>query len=798
MNAASRHRKTLRRVRRLFGRFLRRDNDQRSALPPPPRFAEEELFAHLRVPEGALQAWREGRREAAWDALIEHFCRREPALGFIAPARVPGLTAKAADRFPSWRGRLLAKVEEESSLGLAVYDRRADPLGPDFNWNLAVAGPLEDILYGLRPHRFGFVARWAQACHYEPALVPRLEAVLAGWMAQARKPEGPMAYRTSLVVIYNLVALVLAWPFLAALDGPETAAAVDGAALWRLRKRVLQVLFANCRFLVAATGTGVANNHLLAEHFARWLIAALLPEFDPDPDRVGAEANWLKELERQSFGDGGSIEHSLHYQELASELAVAYLLISRSNGWPLPQSARERIGRMLAFQTAFTGSALLPAAFGNTTEDPMLALGAGEGWQSALLLEVQRCCFDPQAAPADDDAPGREAAYWLLEGDLAADPEAPSAEVPFRFFPDSGFALFAEPGAEACLIFRLGPSPAAPGIGGHSHGDLLSLCLRVGSEMVLAPPGTYSYRFKPHPDLPGRPNLRAHFASARSRSALYFEGLEPYGDLTGDFRLWTLPCQVASRQNSAAGAGLSWADGCVVGASSYTGHRRGVIHLWGRGWLVYDRLPPRSDGTAAAVGWQLAPGLDCRVAGDATAEVQGQGGGTKLAIRPYGTAGPDLVRGGFEPFRGWVSPSYGRLEPAANLRYPLASGARGAAFFLSLEAGEAETLEEMAADDQHLGYRIGEAQGEGLILLDLCDTPKERSWADVTFQGRLLWLSRAGEAVTVRALDLQRLLAPAWGLDLTARSPAAFELSIDQGTVRWPRGRGPDVEITPV
>ncbi|WP_299614813.1 heparinase II/III family protein [Pelagibius sp.] len=794
MNAASRHRKTLRRVRRLFGKFLRRDNDRRSALPTPPRFEEEELFAHLRSPEDALQAWREGRREAAWDALIEHFCRREPALGFVAPARVPGLIAKAADRFPGWRGRLLDKVEEDSSLGLAAYDRRADPLGPDFNWNLPAAGLLEDVLYGLRPHRFGFVARWAQACHHQPALVSRLEAVLAGWMAQARKPEGLLAYRTSLVVIYNLVALVLAWPFLAALDSSEAAGPVDAAALRRLRKRVLQALFANCRFLVAAAGTGVANNHLLAEHFARWLIAALLPEFDPDPDRTAAEANWLRELERQSFGDGGSIEHSLHYQELASELAVAYLLISRRNGWALPQSARERIGRMLAFQTAFAGPALLPVAIGNTTEDPMLALGAGEGWQTALLREVQRRCFDPQVAPAADDAPGREAAYWLLEGDLAANPETPLAEAPFRFFPDSGFALFAEPGAEACLIFRLGPSPAAPGIGGHSHGDLLSLCLRVGTEMVLAPPGTYSYRFKPHPDLPGRPNLRAHFASARSRSGLYLEGLEPYGDLTGDFRAWTLPCQVASRQSSAAGAGLSWTEGHVVGTSAYTGHRRGVVHLWGRGWLVYDRLPPRSDG-AAAVGWQFAPGLDCRLAGDATAEAQGQEGATKLTIRPCGTEGPDLVSGGFEPFRGWVSPSYGRLEPAANLRYPLAPGARGAAFFLSLETGEAGALEEIAAADEHLGYRIEGTGDEGLLLLDLCDTPKEQRWADITFQGRLLWLCRVGEAVTVRALGLQRLLAPAWGLDLTAQTPAAFELVIDQGTVRWPRGPCPDVEF---
>src|SRR3546814_20352390 len=107
--------------------------------------------------------------------------------------------------------------------------------------------------------------------------------------------------------------------------------------------------------------------------------------------------------------------------------------------------------------------------------------------------------------------------------------------------------------------------------------------------MVLAPPGTGSYRFKPRTDLPGQPNLRAHFASAACRSGPFIEGLEPYGPLSGDFRNWRLPCQVEAPLASAPTAGLSWVEGIVVGEAPYVAHPPGGIPVWGRGWLVYAR-----------------------------------------------------------------------------------------------------------------------------------------------------------------------------------------------------------------
>lgn len=777
-------------VKRLLARLLPKRTEKRHPSPLPPSFDENDLFDHLKEPRAAVEAWRGGRQDVAWGALIDHFRRRVPPLGFVTSDRIPTLLADAEQRFPAWRERLLAKVEEDRHLGLSVYDRRAAPLSAAFDWNTAAANPLEDRLYAARPHRFGFLARWALACHYDAELIAPLEEVLDGWMALASQHGGHPAFKSSHVVIYHYVALLLAWPFLAALEDSRGA-----GALAALRRRAVLVLYEGSRHMSAAAGSGVANNHLLAERFADWLTAALLPEFDHAIERPAAEAIWLAELERQVFDDGGSFEHSVHYQEHACEMAAAYLLLSRSNRWQMPDSALLKIERMLEFQLALAGPDLLPLAIGNTTDDPLLALGVGEDWQSGFLREVQRACFTREAPPAAEKDPTRETAFWLLGGGLLPGPERRLEEASFRAFPDSGFYLFVEPETRARLTFRLGPSPAASSIGGHSHGDLLSLYLSIDDARVLAPPGTYSYRFKPHPDLPGRPNLRAYFASASSRSGPYFEGMEPYGPLKGDFRNWQLPCQVAPRQASTADAGLSWVEGHIVGAGPYVDFRRGVLHVWGEYWLVYDRLPVRQDGPQAFVGWQFAHGVTCRQQVGGLVVGQAAEANARLVLRACGTEPPDLASGNYEPFRGWVSPSYGRLEPAPNLRYALSPDCRDAAFLLCMEPNAVERLEQVVVEGDGLGFHITGPGEETLMLLGLAEEPKTVRWGDVTFHGRLLCLSRSKEGSRVRALGLERLTAPSWGFELTAQAPADFELLLSGGRVLWPRGPCPQVNL---
>ena len=780
----------LQKVKSLLGKLLRERSASQRAVPTLPDFKEERLFEQLKAPQEAVAAWRAGRREAAWEQLLDHFSHRAMPLGFIGPERVPVLLAEAARRFPPWRGRLLAKVEAERNRGLQVYDRLAGPLDGAFDWQRGAGNPLSDRLYQARPHRFGFLPRWALACHFDHAFIPELDAVLAGWMTAAQLPGGHPGFKSSHVVIYHLLALLLAWPILAALEAEE-----QGDALASLRRRVLLALFEGSRAMAAASGGSVANNHLLAERFADWLIASLLPEFGHVMDRAAAETVWLAELERQVNGDGGSFEHSVHYQEHACELAVTYLLISRRNGWTIPAQSLGRIERMLAFQLGLAGPSLVPLLVGNTTEDPLLVMGVGEGWQLGLLREVQRACFHSDAPAAPDSDVTREAAFWLLDGAMLEATAAPAKEDPFQAFADSGFYVLAEPEREARLILRLGPTATAPGIGGHSHGDLLSLSLTVGDSAVLAQPGTCSYRFRPHPELPGGPNLRAHFASASSRSTLFLEGAEPYGPLTGDFRNWQLPCHVEPRQASAAAAGLSWVEGRIAGESAYAGHRRGVVHIWGEGWLVYDRLPRDRGRSPAFVGWQFGSGVNCVTEPDGFARARAPGGVETMLLPAAGGEKPDVLSGSFEPLRGWVSPSYGRLDPAPNLRFPLGADNAEACFLLSQRPLKGWRLEPTLAEDEALGFRISGPDEEMLVLICSGEGSARIALNGVVFQGRLLCLSREPEGVRVRTLGLEHLSAPDWGLDLKAEEPCEFEAVFSEASVQWPRGQCPAVNL---
>jgi hypothetical protein len=593
------------------------------------------------------------------------------------------------------------------------------------------------------------------------------------------------------VVVYHFIALLLAWPFQAALGRPG-----DDAALASLQRRALQILYEDSRFLRAVDGGGVGNNHRLAERLADWLSAVLLPEFDHALAREEAETAWLDELHRQTYDDGGSFEQSVHYQEHACELAVVYLLLSRRNGWPIPERTLCRIERMLQFQSAMAGPALLPLPIGNTTEDPLLPLGVVEGWQSGFLREIQRACFGPEAPPAPDDDATRETAFWLLEGALAED-DGMAGESPFQDFPDSGFSVLADPENQARLVFHLGPAPGAAAIGGHSHGDLLSLTLSVGETMVLAPPGTGSYRFRPRNVLPGQTNLRACFASACCRSGLFIHGSEPYGPLKGDFRNWRLPCQVEAHRASASAAGLSWVEGAVVGQGSYVGQRRGVVHVWGRGWLIYDLPPELQAGQSVSIGWQFAPGVSCRMEESGSAVVDGAALASPIHLLSCGTGEATVVTGGWDPFRGWVSPSYGRLEPAANLCFVVPSDRSGAAFFLTVDGKGGHRLEQVVDGGAGLGFRVTAPRGEILVLKPSGLQTSDVRCAGVSFRGRLLCLLQDAEGLTIRALGMTRLTAPRWKLEMNADRPADFELVLTDGEIRWPRGRcaGFEVEV---
>lgn len=114
--------------------------------------------------------------------------------------------------------------------------------------------------------------------------LPAILATLERWITHVDTGDGVAdAYFSNLVVIYRLVAISWAAPsiFCSARREGRIAAAVC--------LRLFQILAADIQHLQPRLGRSVSNNHLLADRFAAWFVAACYPALCPQLDRSKVE-----------------------------------------------------------------------------------------------------------------------------------------------------------------------------------------------------------------------------------------------------------------------------------------------------------------------------------------------------------------------------------------------------------------------------------------------------------------------------------------------------------------------------
>jgi hypothetical protein len=648
--------------------------------PHAPNFAERELV-------GTLVNWLEACRSSNpnckandWrpptcaEDVATYFRRRSHSAFFADADTLGRLARRITSAHPGWRKRLLAVAAADRTDGLKIYSMTGPALRPGFPWGGLQAEPNNDDLYSIRPHRFGFASRHALAVLYGAESAEVLAEVLEDWMAFAQRGTSELPYCSALVVIQRLLSLSWARAFIMAVPaGGDSAAA-------RLHGDILRILHADICFLMPRLGKSAPNNHLLADRFASWYIRLLYPEFVRGPVDLDAhETLWLAELDRQIYPDGTSFEHSLHYHEFACEMAAAYVLLCRRNSRPIPWSSLQRIERMFEFQTEMAGPASVTVPFGDAVEDPFFNLDVGEGWATAALRELCRALFRPELAPASPNTSSVERAFWLLGGDLAPRPGSPAtAEARPQVWANGGFCVLPDESGSVRLIFRTGPARHQHLVAGHMHADLLSICVTHGDRSVITDPGTWTYRWRPTETGPGR----SYFAGPVAHNGLTIDAVDPIGTVRGDFRRPETPVRITTTR-CVLGDRLRWLEGQMQGSPLHAGYRRGVVQVLGEYWLVYDVLPDRARMHAASFGFQTDVGVEATQAGPGVVRLNTPSGALWLAAGP-GLDEPRIAHGEFSPPAGWVAPSYGKLAPAAQLRYEVAKDAAATAFILGI------------------------------------------------------------------------------------------------------------------
>lgn len=526
--------------------------------------------------------------------------------------------------------------------GYDCYDRRLPPVDAGFDW--AGRGLSGHRLYALRAHRFGFLPLCTIALAAKPALAGPLEAAFAGW--QRHDPEaGRSAYFSNLVVIQRLIACLAARAILSGLPrGPR----LTGRDLDRRLAEIVQV---DSQFLRPRLGASFGNNHLLADRFAGWLLAAGAHGADDARTRQAAAA-FEAELLAQTLADGCSFEHSTHYHELVTEFAVLFLGVQDRCGVAVGRAARARIAAMLRFQAALAELGPEFVDLGDCAEDPILPLNM-TGYETKLALAA---LGGGRGDIAGDGVKSSFLAHLGVTFGPVPGVDASDDGAPFEV----GGYLFA-PRPEGLTLFRTGPATGTQLTPGHMHSTFLSLYRRVGDRLLLASPGTYSYDG-------GADGWRAYFAGRRCRSALSIDGWDPLAPLARNFRREDTGLRVLTEHADHAAVRAS--QGTILGADGTPLVTRGLLHLGGGVELVYDLVhAPALDGRRHQI-WQFGPDVVVARSGERVSARIGDQTFDLMAVPTPATVA--IHRGETDPQRGWVSPAYGQKLPASQAVFSFA------------------------------------------------------------------------------------------------------------------------------
>jgi hypothetical protein len=626
-----------------IGRARRR---WRAATVParPIHMTDEQLRARLRVPYPDD------------DALLAHFRARPTPFHLQPTAGAACVRALDAD-WPAERPRLVAAADAIAAARLPDWHLDS---GSGHRWPLAHFSTVDYLDLGRRSdvkrvwnlsrqHELATLgqARWLTGRErYAEVALDRLDS----WL-DANPVELGVNWTVAMEAAQRLVSWTWALHFL--LDAPALTPA-------RLR-RWLGSIWHHARFVEENLEfTPRGGNHLIADAVGLVYAGVAYPEFrDAERWRERGLSLLGRELLAQVYPDGVDYEASSSYHRMVLEFGLDAVLLAGRAGQRAPRAVEERLAAMAAFSRALTGPDGIGPMVGDADDGFLwkLADRQTDDHRPAIALAAVGL-----AAPRLDAPPPPEL-LWLLGPDALGRYRAAAVERPCgdRVFPLGGFYLTRGQGEAALLdCGHLGMGPG--GHGGHGHLDCLSLVARDASGPILVDPGTYVYT--------GDPEARRAFRRTAAHNTVVVDGLDQ-AEMTG---LWSLDNRLwPTLELWHGGARFALVDASHSGyrrlASPVT-HRRQLVHVRGRYWLIVDHLLG-VDRHLVERYFHFPPGARAELAADHL-RLTRQGGAAALLAWPAGGSAATPSRPvGWERSEmesrledAWVSRAYGQREPA--------------------------------------------------------------------------------------------------------------------------------------
>ncbi len=409
------------------------------------------------------------------------------------------------------------------------------------------------------------------------------------------------------------------------------------------------------------------NTHLTGEALGLFYAGTLFPG-------MPAAGRWrrlatdilIREAERQILPDGVYMEQATCYQRYTAEIYLHFLILATRNGIHVPDAVNRRLELLLDSLLALRRPDGSLPQIGDADGGWLLPLEPrapedGRGVFAVAATVLKRGDYAWASGGLTPEVP------WLLGMDATRLFEqldsAPPTQSPSRLLPDGGYVVMGSGWGSAAdqIVFDVGPLGCRIS-GGHGHADLLSIQASFRGQPYIVDPGTFRYA-----DDDG---WRTHYRSTAAHSTVEIDQVgqavpsgafswasRPAAELTGWTSTVTLDTATAEHR-----AYLRLADPVL--------HRRMVVLQKGRYGVVVDDLEGAAEHRVA-LRFQFAPmSVTLEPSGWIRA---GRGTDHGLLVHAFATGSlkAAIHEGETDPKEGWISPAYGRQEPAPVLVYSL-------------------------------------------------------------------------------------------------------------------------------
>jgi uncharacterized heparinase superfamily protein len=425
-----------------------------------------------------------------------------------------------------------------------------------------------------------------------------------------------------------------------------------------LRRKLRSCLAAHAYWLARYPSRhSSANNHLVAEAGALFLLGTLWPELGFSREAQVSRALLIEQAEQQFHADGVGAEQSPTYSAFTLEWYLLCLVIGERAGRPFPTRVARRLAAAGTFLRAITDAGGHMPRIGDDDEGRVIATpslkddypGAVIGCLAALLGKLELA--PPVLRPCLRN---------LYFGFPAPFPNGPEGA---RLFAEGGYSVFrrAIAGHATLMIMDHGPLGHLS-IAAHGHADALAVWLHIDDQPVLVDAGTYLYH--------SGGEWRDCFRGTPLHNTLALDGGSS-SRIAGPFNWGRRATSKLLAFKNAPGEAYVRAvhDGYhsshrLLHERHLTAHERGFTL---RDALIADatEAPDDDQPPFVEISFLVHPDLDVRV--DGARAVILRNGEPLLRISGGGTLGLELFKGCSSPPRGWYSERFGSIRPAPQL-----------------------------------------------------------------------------------------------------------------------------------